>query len=278
MVLRQVLGQNYKEVMTKKVPLIAGNWKMNQNHLEAMHLIEEIDWELKDVEYDFSTGEVLIIPPFTDIRSAQMLFDAEKMQMSLGAQDVSTHVSGAYTGEVSASMLQTLSVDYVLVGHSERRMYHAENDPTLLADKIRRILEAKMKPIFCVGESLEIREKGEHVPFVLNQTLQVLRSFEADEIKDLVVAYEPVWAIGTGKTASEDDAEEMAFAIREAVKENFGSDFASKLRIQYGGSVKSGTALSIMSKPNVDGLLIGGASLVGSEFAKIVRIAAKAKE
>jgi triosephosphate isomerase len=261
-----------------RLPIIAGNWKMNLDHLEATHLIQKLDWTLKDADHDYAKGEVVVIPPFTDLRSAQTLIDADKMGMKHGAQDVSTHESGAYTGEISGAMLSKLNVGYVLVGHSERRQYHGENDKKILVEKIRKVLENGMTPIFCVGEPLEIREANTHVEYILNQVMEVLTEFEASEIKDIVVAYEPVWAIGTGKSAGPEVAQDITSQIRGALSENFGKDFSEKIRIQYGGSVKSGTALDIMSGPDVDGLLVGGASLDAEEFSKIIRIATKVKE
>ena len=249
-------------------PLMAGNWKMNLNHLEAIAVAQKLVYGLDDKDYD--AVDVAVIPPFTDIRSIQTLVDGDRLRLQYGAQDLSPEASGAFTGDISGSMLAKLGCTYVVIGHSERRAIHQESD-VLINRKIKAALTNEIIPIFCVGEELAIREAGTHVSHVIRQVRAGLEGFTKPELKKIVIAYEPVWAIGTGKTATPEDAQEVCAAIREEV-ENIGSpEIASNMRILYGGSVKSSNILEIMKKPDVDGALIGGASLDPEELAKIVK-------
>ncbi|WP_370290306.1 triose-phosphate isomerase [Nocardioides sp.] len=253
-----------------RTPLMAGNWKMNLNHQEAVVLVQKLAWTLSDKKHDFGLAEVVVIPPFTDLRSVQTLVDGDKLAIKYGAQDVSAHESGAYTGEVSAGMLAKLGCSYVVVGHSERREYHAETDEVVNA-KARAALGAGMTPIVCVGEGLEVRRAGDQVAFTLAQVDGSLAGFTAEEVAGLVIAYEPVWAIGTGEVATPEDAQEVCAAIRERVLEVHGEAAAAAVRILYGGSVKAANVAGLMTKPDVDGALVGGASLQAEEFAGISR-------
>jgi triosephosphate isomerase len=249
-------------------PLMAGNWKMNLNHLEAIAVAQKLVYGLDDKDYD--AVDVAIIPPFTDIRSIQTLVDGDRLRLKYGAQDLSPDASGAFTGDISGSMLAKLGCSYVVIGHSERRAIHQELD-ALINRKIRAALANEITPIFCVGEELAIREGGTHVSHVVRQVRAGLEGLTKPELKKIVIAYEPVWAIGTGKTATPEDAQEVCAAIREEV-ENIGSpEIASNMRILYGGSVKSSNIVEIMKKADVDGALIGGASLDPEELAKIVK-------
>ena len=248
---------------------MAGNWKMNLNHVEAAGVVQKLAWSLKDAKYEAEQAEAAVIVPFTDIRTVQTLVEGDKLPLAYGAQDVSAHASGAYTGEISADMLAKLKCAYVVVGHSERRDYHAESDE-LINEKAKVVLAAGMIPIICVGEKLDVRKAGEQVPFVLAQVDKVLADLSAEQVGSLVIAYEPVWAIGTGEVATPEDAQEVCGAIRGRVAELVGQEAADKVRIQYGGSVKSGNIVDIMAQADVDGALVGGASLDPEEFAKIV--------
>ena len=255
-------------------PLMAGNWKMNLNHLEAIAVAQKLVYSLDDKDYD--AVDVAIIPPFTDIRSIQTLIDGDRLRLTYGAQDLSPEASGAFTGDIAGSMLHKLGCTYVLIGHSERRAIHAETD-ALINRKIKAALANEIIPIFCVGEELAIRESGAHVSHVIRQIRAGLEGFTKPELKKIVIAYEPVWAIGTGKVATPEDAQEVCAAIREEI-ENIGSaEIASNMRILYGGSVKSSNVAEIMKKSDVDGALIGGASLDPEELAKIVKFHAQAE-
>jgi len=253
-----------------RTPLMAGNWKMNLNHQEAVVLVQKLSWTLNDKKHDYSKAEVVVLPPFTDIRSVQTLVDGDQLSIGYGAQDVSAHESGAYTGEISAGMLAKLGCSYVCVGHSERREYHAESDELVNA-KAKAALGAGMTPIVCVGEPLPIRQAGEQVPYTLAQLDGSLAGFTAEQIGGLVVAYEPVWAIGTGEVATPDDAQEVCAAVRERVREVHGDAAADAVRVLYGGSVKAANVGGIMEKADVDGCLVGGASLQVDEFGGICR-------
>lgn len=253
-----------------RTPLMAGNWKMNLNHQEAVVLVQKLAWTLSDKRHDFGKVEVAVIPPFTDLRSVQTLVDGDRLAVRYGAQDVSVHDSGAYTGEISAAMLAKLGCSYVVVGHSERREYHAETDQVVNA-KARKALDAGMTPIVCVGEGLEVRQSGEHVAHTLGQVDGSLDGFTAEEVAGLVIAYEPVWAIGTGEVATPDDAQEVCAAIRGRLAEVHGREAADGCRILYGGSVKAANVAGIMEKADVDGALVGGASLQADEFGGICR-------
>lgn len=249
-------------------PIIAGNWKMNLNHLEAIAVTQKLAYSLED--RDFEAVEVVVLPPFTDIRSVQTLVDGDRLKLSYGAQDISPEKSGAFTGDISGSMLKKLDCSYVVVGHSERRAIHQEDD-SLVNKKIRAVLENEMIPIFCIGEELAIREAGTHVEHVLTQVRKGLEGFHKPELKKIVFAYEPVWAIGTGKTATPEDAQEVCSAIRVELAKIANDEIAAGARILYGGSVKSANIVDIMKQPDVDGALVGGASLDPEEFARICK-------
>ena len=255
---------------SKRVPLMAGNWKMNLNHQEAVVLVQKLAWTLSDKRHDYGKVEVVVVPPFTDLRSVQTLVDGDRLSVRYGAQDVSTQESGAYTGEISAGMLAKLGCSYVVVGHSERREYPAESDEVVNA-KAHRALAAGMTPIVCVGEGLEVRQSGEHVAYTLAQLDGSLAGFSAEQVAGLVVAYEPVWAIGTGEVATPDDAQEVCAAVRGRVREVHGDAAADGVRVLYGGSVKAANVGGIMEKADVDGALVGGASLQVDEFGGICR-------
>ncbi len=246
--------------------LIAGNWKMNLNHLEAIALVQKIAFTLPEKYY--AKVEVAVFPPFTDIRSVQTLVDGDKLPLVYGAQDLSPHDSGAYTGDVSGTMLAKLGCTYVLVGHSERRELPGESDE-LLATKVDAAYRNGMVPILCVGEGLEVREAGNQVAHSVAQLHAALTSVTAEQAASLVVAYEPVWAIGTGRVATPADAQEVCGALRAALAEMYTPEIAAGVRVLYGGSVKSGNVAEIVSQPDVDGALVGGASLDGTEFASL---------
>jgi triosephosphate isomerase len=257
-------------VAAARTPLMAGNWKMNLNHLEAVHLVQKLALILADKKHDYARAEVVVLPPFTDLRSVQTLVDGDRLQIRYGAQDISTHDNGAYTGEISAGMLAKLGCSYVVVGHSERREYHAEDD-ALVNAKAHKALAAGITPIVCVGEGLDVRRAGAHVGHCLEQVDGSLAGFTAEQLAGLVVAYEPVWAIGTGEVATPEDAQEVCAAIRERVREAHGDAAADGIRILYGGSVKAANVAGIMQQPDVDGALVGGASLQADEFGGICR-------
>ncbi|MCK0113793.1 triose-phosphate isomerase [Ornithinimicrobium sp. F0845] len=256
--------------MAARTPLMAGNWKMNLDHLQATHLVQKLDWSLRDAKHDFAAVEVVVLPPFTDLRSVQTLVQGDRLELGYGAQDLSQHDSGAYTGEISGAFLAKLGCSYVVVGHSERRQLHAEDDQ-LVAAKVAAALRHELVPIVCVGEPLEVRQAGEHVPHVLAQLDAALEGLDAATVRTLVIAYEPVWAIGTGEVATPEDAQEVCAAIRTRVAELTTGDTADAVRILYGGSVKAGNVASIMAQEDVDGALIGGASINVDEFASICR-------
>jgi len=259
-----------KSQTKSRVPLMAGNWKMNLNHQEAVVLVQKLAWTLADKKHDFGKVEVVVVPPFTDLRSVQTLVDGDRLEIRYGAQDVSAHADGAYTGDVSASMLAKLGCSYVVVGHSERRQHHHETDEHVNA-KAKRALELSMTPIVCVGESLEQRQQDRHVVHTCAQLEGSLAGLDAEQVAGLVVAYEPVWAIGTGEVATPDDAQEVCSAIRARVSETWSPEAAASLRVLYGGSVKAANVAAIMEKADVDGALVGGASLQADEFGGICR-------
>jgi triosephosphate isomerase (TIM) len=249
-------------------PLISGNWKMHHNHFEAIQTVQKLSYLVgKD---DFAVVDVSIHPPFTDIRSIQTVLEADDIGIALGAQHCHWEEKGAYTGEVSPAFLAKLSVQYVICGHSERRELFSETDE-MVNKKVAAIQQLGMTPIMCVGETLAEREAGETESKVLGQVRAGLAGRKADKISTMVIAYEPIWAIGTGLTATSDDAQTMCAAIRACVKELAGADAASEVRIQYGGSVKSANAAELMAQPDVDGALVGGASLDPDEFARIIQ-------
>ena len=252
-------------------PLIAGNWKMNLNHLEAIALVQKIAFSLPAKYFD--KVDVTVIPPFTDIRSVQTLIEGDKLLLTYGAQDVSAHDSGAFTGEISGSMLAKLGCTFVVVGHSERRTLHGETNETVLA-KTKAALKNGLTPIVCIGEGLEIREAGEHVAYNVDQLKGSLAGLSAEEISKIVIAYEPVWAIGTGRVASAADAQEVGAAVRATVAELADAEVAAGVRVLYGGSVSSKNVGEIVGQTDVDGALVGGASLKADEFATLSAIAA----
>jgi triosephosphate isomerase (TIM) len=253
---------------SKKLPLIAGNWKMHYNHFEAIALVQKLAFTLTDKDYKHV--EVVVLPPFTDLRSVQTLVDGDRLKIGYGAQDLSRHEKGAYTGEVSGPMLAKLGCSYVLCGHSERRQYHHEDD-ALVNAKVKAALAVSVTPVLCVGEHLDVRKSGTHVEHVLAQLRGSLAKIPAAAVGDMVIAYEPVWAIGTGEVASPDDAQAMAAAIREHISGTLGSEAGAGVRILYGGSVKGDNIASIMAGQDVDGALVGGASLDAAQFASICR-------
>jgi len=249
-------------------PLIAGNWKMNLNHLEAIAVTQKLSYSLE--EKDYEAVDITVLPPFTDIRSVQTLVNGDRLRLTYGAQDLSPDVSGAFTGDISGSMLAKLGCTYVAVGHSERRAIHGESDE-LLNRKLKAALANEIIPIFCIGEELPIREAGTHVEHVLNQVRNGLKGLHKPDLKKIVFAYEPVWAIGTGKTATPEDAQEVCAAIRIELAKIGSDEIAEAARILYGGSVKSANIVEIMRQPDVDGVLVGGASLDPEEFARIAK-------
>jgi triosephosphate isomerase len=249
-------------------PLIAGNWKMNLNHLEAIALTQKIAFSL--TEQQLTAVEVVVLPPFTDLRSVQTLIDGDRLLIGYGAQDVSQHKSGAYTGDISGAMLAKLGCSYVVIGHSERRQYHQEDD-ALVNAKVKAAFANDIVPIVCIGEGLEVREAGEQVPHTLAQLDGALAKIPAEQASKVVIAYEPVWAIGTGKVATPEDAQEVCAAIRGRLAELYSAEVADAVRILYGGSVKANNIAGIMAKDDVDGALVGGASLDGDEFATLCR-------
>lgn len=253
-------------------PLIAGNWKMHLTHLEAIGLVQKVVFSLKERELD--EAEVVVVPPFTALRSVQTLVQGDKLGIGYGAQDLSAHDSGAYTGEVSGAMLAALGCRFVVVGHSERRALHAETDEVVAA-KVQAALRHGITPVLCVGEGLDVRRAGEHVAHTTAQLDAALAGLTAEAVRTVVVAYEPVWAIGTGEVATPGDAQEVCGALRARLADRHGPETADVVRILYGGSVKAGNTAGILAGPDVDGALVGGASLDADEFASICRTAAE---
>jgi triosephosphate isomerase (TIM) len=249
-------------------PLMAGNWKMNENHLEAIALVQKLAFTLTD--RDFDLVEAAVLPPFTALRSVQTLIEGDKLRISYGAQDLSEHDSGAYTGDISGPMLAKLGCEYVLAGHSERRQYHHETDERVNA-KVHAALRWGLTPILCLGESSQIRQSGDQVAHCTTQLDGGLKGIAADSVAGMVIAYEPIWAIGTGDVATPQDAQEMIAAIRSRISEIHDADTAFSVRILYGGSVKPGNIAPIMAQPDIDGALVGGASLDAGQFAQICR-------
>ena len=249
-------------------PLISGNWKMNLNHFEAIQTVQKLSYNLDKADYE--KADVSVHPPFTDLRSIQTLLDADRIPISLGAQHCHWEEKGAYTGEVSPAFLAKLAVRYVIVGHSERRQLFGQTDE-VVDRTLRAILFHAMTPILCVGETLEERESGDTDSKVHAQVRAGLAGVSPEQVAGLVVAYEPIWAIGTGRTASADDAQAVCASIRHVVADLSGADAAAALRIQYGGSVKPANIAELMACPDIDGALVGGASLDPDEFARIVK-------
>lgn len=256
--------------MSRK-PLIAGNWKMNLNHFEAIALVQKVAFSLPDKYYD--KVDVTVLPPFTDLRSVQTLVDGDKLRLTFGAQDLSQHDSGAYTGEISGAFLAKLGCSFVIVGHSERRSYHGEDD-ALVAAKAAAALKHGLTPIICVGEHLEIRESGGHVEYCLDQVRGSLSGLSAEQIGASVIAYEPVWAIGTGRVAGAADAQEVCAAVRAELGRLASPKIADTVRVLYGGSVNAKNIGELIGQPDVDGGLVGGASLDGEQFATLAALAA----
>lgn len=251
-----------------RTPIMAGNWKMNLNHFEALALVQKLAFALNDK--DFESVEVVVLPPFTDIRSVQTLIEGDKYDLKYGAQDLSAQDSGAYTGEISGAMLAKLGCSYVVVGHSERRAQHDETNEIVNAKSIAALRHGLI-PIVCVGEDLSVRQAGNAVSVVLEQLDGSLAGLTGEQVAGLVIAYEPVWAIGTGEVATPEDAQEVCGAIRDRVREVWGDGAADSVRVLYGGSVKSANVAAIMAKPDIDGALVGGASLDSDDFVGIVR-------
>jgi triosephosphate isomerase (TIM) len=250
------------------MPLMAGNWKMHENHLEAIALVQKLAFTLTARDYDFV--EVAVLPPFTALRSVQTLIDGDKLRIAYGAQDLSPYDSGAYTGDISGPMLAKLGCDYVLTGHSERRRYHHETDEVVNA-KTQAALRSGLTPILCLGESLEIRQAGKQHEHGMIQLDGGLKGIPAAAVARMVIAYEPIWAIGTGQVATPADAQEMTSGIRSRISEIHDAETAASVRILYGGSVKPDNVAPIMAQPDVDGALVGGASLDAGQFAQICR-------
>ena len=255
----------------RRQPLIAGNWKMNLNHFEAIALVQKIAFSLKPQHYD--AVDVAVLPPFTDIRSVQTLVDGDRLRLTYGAQDLSAQPAGAYTGDIAGSMLAKLGCSFVVIGHSERREYHAETDELVNA-KVKAAYANGLTPILCVGEQLPIREEGRHVEHCLGQLTADLAGIPETDAASVVIAYEPVWAIGTGKVATPADAQQVCAALRGRLAELYAPELADAVRVLYGGSVKATNAAEIVAQPDVDGALVGGASLVAEEFAGICVAAA----
>jgi len=252
-------------------PLIAGNWKMNLNHFEAIALVQKLAFSLP--EKYFAKVDVTVIPPFTDLRSVQSVVDGDKLKLTFGAQDLSPHDSGAYTGDISGAFLAKLGCSFVVVGHSERRTYHEESDE-LVAKKAAAALRHGITPIVCIGEHLDVREAGNHVAHNVEQLRGSLAGLSSDQVAKVVIAYEPVWAIGTGRVASAADAQEVCGAIRAELGNIATPQIADSVRVLYGGSVNAKNVGEIVGQDDVDGALVGGASLDGEQFATLSAIAA----
>ncbi|MCU1558804.1 MAG: triose-phosphate isomerase [Microbacteriaceae bacterium] len=255
-------------MVAKRVPLIAGNWKMNLDHLQSIAFVQKLAWSLKDAKHTYDTVEVAVFPPFTDLRSVQTLVSADKYELTFGGQDVSAFDSGAYTGEISGAFLKSLDCTYVIIGHSERRTLHHEGDDEIAA-KVAAAIRHDLVPVLCVGETADDLEKHGPSAVPVAQLKAALAGVTAGA--DIVVAYEPVWAIGSGQAATPEQAEQVAGQLRLTLVELIGQDAADATRILYGGSVKSSNIAGFMRQPNVDGALVGGASLDLAEFSSIVQ-------
>ena len=252
-----------------RTPLMAGNWKMNLNHLEAIALVQKLAFSLTPKDLD--AVEAVVLPPFVDLRSVQTLVDGDKLAIRYGAQDLSPHDSGAHTGDISGSMLAKLGCSYVVVGHSERRQHHAETDEVVNA-KVHAALRHGLVPILCVGEGEGVRELNGQVDHTVDQVCAALAGVSAEQAASVVVAYEPVWAIGTGKVATPEDAQEVCGEVRLTLERLYSRGLADTARVLYGGSVKAANVASLMEQPDVDGALVGGASLDADEFARLCRL------
>jgi triosephosphate isomerase (TIM) len=244
---------------------IAGNWKMNMTHLEAMKFLEELGYGFENK----NECEIAVCPPYTALRSAMTVIEDDNLEIKLGAQNMYFEKSGAYTGEISPDMLKALNVEYVILGHSERRQHFAETDE-MINKKVKAVFDNGFKPILCIGEPLEIREDGREKEFVIGQLTDCLDGVDREDIVDITIAYEPIWAIGTGKTATSEDANNMCSAIRKKIAELYSNDAADAVRIQYGGSVKPSNISELMEMPDIDGALVGGASLKADDFLAII--------
>lgn len=255
-------------VTNKRVPFIAGNWKMNLDHLQSIAFVQKLAWSLKDANHDFAGAEVAVFPPYTDLRSVQTLVSADKLEVVYGGQDLSQYDSGAYTGEISGAFLKALDCSYVIIGHSERRTMHNESDE-IVAAKTAAAIKHGIVPVICVGETAEDLELHGPSAVPVAQLKVALAGLSGNV--DIVVAYEPVWAIGSGQAATPEQAEQVCAALRAVISDTLGADVADATRILYGGSVKSGNIAGFMRQPNVDGALVGGASLDVAEFAAIAR-------
>ncbi len=250
-------------------PLMAGNWKMHLNHLEAIALVQKLSFSLRPQDHD--AVECVVLPPFVDLRSVQTLVDGDRLRFAYGAQDLSPHDSGAYTGDISGSMLAKLGCSYVLVGHSERRQHHGEDD-AVVASKVQAAFRAGLTPILCVGEGLDVRELNGQIDHCVDQVSAALQGVPAEQASRVVVAYEPVWAIGTGKVATPENAQEVCGEVRLTLRELYSAELADGVRVLYGGSVKAANVAALREQPDVDGALVGGASLDADEFATICRL------
>ena len=251
-----------------RTPLIAGNWKMNLDHLQSIAFVQKLAWSLKDAKHGFADVEVAIFPPFTDLRSVQTLISADRLPLKFGAQDISAHDSGAYTGEISGAFLKALDCEYVIIGHSERRTLHNESDEEIAA-KVAAAITHRLVPVLCVGETAEDLEKHGPSAVPIAQLTAALAGVTTGA--NIVVAYEPVWAIGSGLAATPAQAEQVAAQLRATLARLVGPDAASATRILYGGSVKASNIAGFMREPNVDGALVGGASLDLAEFSSIAQ-------
>lgn len=254
--------------VSKRVPFIAGNWKMNLDHLQSIAFVQKLAWSLKDANHDFGAVEVAVFPPFTDLRSVQTLVSGDKLEVVYGAQDVSQYDSGAYTGEISGAFLKALDCSYVIIGHSERRTMHGEGDD-IVAAKSAAAVKHGIVPVICVGETAEDLEQHGPSAVPVAQLKAALAGLSGPV--DIVVAYEPVWAIGSGLAATPEQAEQVCAALRTVIADSLGKDVADATRILYGGSVKASNIAGFMREPNVDGALVGGASLDTKEFSDIAR-------
>ncbi len=258
-----------------RTPLMAGNWKMNLNHLEAISLVQKLSFSLTDADYD--AVETVVLPPFVDLRSVQTLVDGDRLRIGYGAQDLSPYDGGAYTGDTSGPMLAKLGCTYVVIGHSERRQHHQEDDGVINA-KVMAAARHGIIPILCVGEPLEVRREGNQVSHCTAQLVAALDGVTAETAKTIVVAYEPIWAIGTGEVASPQDAQEVCAALRAQLAALYPGDLADGVRVLYGGSVKASNVAELMAERDVDGALVGGASLDAEEFARIAAFPRHAKD
>jgi triosephosphate isomerase len=255
---------------TERRPLVSANWKMNLSHLDAIPVVQHLAMRLYGLQR--AGVDVSIHPSFTALRSVQTLIATEGLSIFLGAQNVHWEARGAYTGEISALMLAKLNVSYVIVGHSERRRYFGETDD-MVNRKVIAVTQAGMTPIMCVGDTLAERESGVTKETVVSQMRKGLVGLDPDVVATLVVAYEPIWAIGTGRAATPNDAQEVAAVLRRTVASDFGTDAAARVRIQYGGSVQPANVTDFLTEPDIDGTLVGGASLDPDEMAQIIRLA-----